>query len=99
LLQEKRTVKLILMMLFFSAVLIGCAGSPTPIPDSASRGALTFAKRCSACHSLPHPKRHRYAEWRVIVDVMEVHMREKRIAPLTAEERTLILGYLKGNSR
>lgn len=92
-------MKLILMMLFFSAVLIGCAGSPTPIPDGGSRAALTYAKRCSTCHSTPHPRRHRYGEWKIIVEVMEVHMQAKRMAPLTAEERTLILGYLEGHSR
>ena len=67
---------------FISALLAACAGSPTPIPDSESMGAMLYAKKCSTCHSTPHPKRHRYTEWKIIVEVMEVAYAGESIAAI-----------------
>jgi hypothetical protein len=92
-------VKFLLVALSFLSLLVGCAGSPTPIPEAKSSAALLYRERCTTCHSIPHPKRHRYGEWKVIVEVMETHMKERQFPPLTDEERLSILGYLESHSR
>jgi mono/diheme cytochrome c family protein len=92
-------MKLFFIILYLSVLLTACAGAPTPIPDAESRGALIYAQKCSTCHSLPHPKRHRYAEWVTMVKLMEAHMQKDNTAPLTDQERSLILNYLKEQAR
>jgi len=92
-------MKFFLLTLFSLGLLFGCAGSPTPIPDARSATAMLYAEKCSACHSAAHPRRHSYREWKVIVEVMENHMKERQLPALTDEERASILGYLESHSR
>jgi len=85
------------------AMLSGCstAGMPggTSLPDRDSVAAQTFVSRCSACHAIPHPGRHTYQGWSYLVPLMERRMAERNMAPLTAEDRQLILTYLQENAR
>lgn len=79
--------------------LVGCAGAPTPIPDSDSPEARVYESKCSVCHSLPHPRRQTYSEWEKIVPVMEKEMQYKKLPPLTEEEKSTILSYLEKHAR
>jgi len=85
------------------AMLAGCstAGMPggTALPDRDSVAAQTFVSRCSACHAIPHPGRHTYQGWSYLVPLMERRMAERNMAPLTDEDRQLILAYLQENAR
>jgi hypothetical protein len=83
----------------FTALLIGACAQPMNVPDAKSPGAEAFVSRCSTCHSLPAPQRHSAQEWEHMVGVMEKRMRERKVPPLTQDERKLILGYLTEHSR
>lgn len=85
----------IFLMLIFS---VACATAPTPIPDPQSIGARLYVEKCGVCHSVPHPKRHTFEQWRHMLTLMDKRMEEKLGAPLLAREKTVILEYLKRNS-
>jgi hypothetical protein len=88
------------MLLIMSTVfIVGCAaGRPTPIPDTGSPEARLYAEKCGPCHSVPHPKRHTYAEWEHIIIVMKERMESKGMT-FTPEEEKIVLSYLKKHSR
>jgi hypothetical protein len=87
-------------LLIASILLIaGCAvGRPTPIPDASSQAAGLYIEKCGPCHSVPHPKRHTFAEWEQIIVVMKKRMESKGMS-FTPEERKIVLDYLKEHSR
>jgi len=86
-------------LIMFLVLVAGCASTPTPIPDPGSAGARVFKERCSGCHALAHPKRLGYNEWERKLELMERRMEQRRMPPLTPEERRAILGYLRKYSR
>jgi hypothetical protein len=80
-------------------LLVGCsAGRPTPIPDTDSQEARLYIEKCAPCHSVPHPKRHTFAEWEHIIVVMKERMESKGMS-FTPEEQKIVLGYLKEHSK
>lgn len=87
----------------FAAIVLGlvggCSGGPTPIPDASTAEAEVYAKRCGACHSVPHPKRHSMNRWGPIVALMERRMAEQQMPALSDYSRSAILGYLKQHAR
>jgi len=83
-------------LLFFFA---GCASSGFKIPDAESDGAQHFIERCSACHAVPHPKRHSADEWPHYVALMEKRMAQRGKTPLSDAARSLILEYLIQHAR
>ncbi len=88
--------------LFFWAILIflaGCAARPTHIPAQMSSEAKVYTSRCILCHSLPHPKRHTYAQWEGIMAVMDERMEQKGMKPLASQEKSAIMRYLKKYAR
>ncbi|MDH3979852.1 MAG: hypothetical protein OEU91_04985 [Gammaproteobacteria bacterium] len=85
-------------------LLSACAGSggrsaAGAIPDAGSPGAQAFLNRCSICHAVPHPARHVYSGWLSLVPLMEQRMAERGVGPLSGEERSMILAYLKEYAR
>ncbi|MEJ2684225.1 MAG: cytochrome c [Candidatus Sulfobium sp.] len=86
---------LVLSMIFIAGCL---AGRPTPIPGASSPAARLYVEKCGPCHSVPHPKRHTFEEWRHIIIVMKERMESKGMT-FTPEERKIVLGYLKQHSR
>ncbi|WP_455235468.1 c-type cytochrome [Thiogranum longum] len=66
---------------------------------SETQGAQVYAARCGSCHALPHPKRHSYGDWQILVPVMEQRMVERGIPELSGDERAAIYAYLRENSR
>jgi len=92
-------MKKALMILFAFAASSACASAPTPLPEPGSAGAGVYASRCGVCHSVPHPKRHTYEQWKHMVRVMDKAREHKDMDPLTDEERGSILEYLKKHSR
>ena len=78
-------------------ILAGCAGSYLPQPDS--EDAHFFSLRCGVCHVPPHPKRHTMAEWHHLLELMDVRMEERAMAPLSGGERRRIIDYLERNAR
>ena len=74
-----------------------CATQPN-IPERKTPEAQLFLKICTQCHSFPHPGRHTTEEWDHYVNLMEGHMKTKGI-PLSAQDKSTILSYLKRNAR
>ena len=89
--------KVLLLLLLAGAA--GCAGQPTPIPDSESQGGKLYESKCATCHSTPHPRRHTYSEWEHIMGLMERQMKKKEMARLKPEDKRAILEYLERNAR
>lgn len=87
------------IFIFIVSLGYGCAGSPTPIPETGSADASLFAEKCGACHSVPHPKRHAPKQWRHMLSLMEKEMEHLKMEPLTANEKKVIMGYLERNAR
>ncbi len=91
--------KTFVLMVVLSQGLIGCASSPTPIPNAGSVAANLYAEKCSACHAVPHPKRNNASEWQHLLTLMEQRMNERGMDALTNEQRKTILAYLQTNAR
>lgn len=80
-------------------ILYGCAALPTPLPEGKSTQAKLFAKKCGACHSVPHPKRHTYEQWERMVSIMDMHSEKNEMELLSDKEKEEIMNYLKKHSR
>ena len=61
--------------------------------------AFLYQQKCSLCHALPHPKRHRANEWPVLVESMQRRMVERKFSVLSEAEYKAILDYLITNAR
>lgn len=91
----------LLIAVVVTAVLFIITGCETPpLPELDSPEAKLYIEKCSLCHPVQHPKIINYRSWVRKVDQMEkkVKISGKR-EPLTDEERSIILGYLKKHAR
>jgi len=82
------------------AVLIGfglTACSPK-LPEPDSPGARLYQQRCDTCHRLFAPSTLKFEMWKFQVERMQGEMARRGLPPLTDEERTTLLDYLKRNS-
>jgi hypothetical protein len=86
------------MLLMIVCLTISTPVWATDIPDASSASALLFSQRCSACHSLPHPKRLDWPHWRSMLHVMKQRMDERDMS-MPVEEWQQIAGYLKSHAR
>jgi len=84
------------MMILFLSVATNASAMDIPAADSA--GARLYAKRCSTCHALAHPKRLDWAHWQSMLGVMEQRMDEKGMRMDKADWQE-IAAYLKRYAR
>lgn len=91
--------KALILLSVLGTTAAGCATGPMSIPDAHSPAAQLYAGKCSACHSLPHPKRNSYREWRHLLALMQLRMAERGMPVLTGEEKETLLGYLQSHAR
>ncbi len=91
----------LLMFTLLSVLLAGCvaSGVTTALPDARSSVVQIYTAYCGACHGVPHPGRHRAAEWPIIVQLMEGHMQRRGMEPPQENERQAILRYLQEHAR
>ncbi len=68
------------------------------LPEPDSPAAQLYRQRCNNCHRVFSPSTLKYEMWRVQVDRMQGEMVRRGLLPLTADERTLLLDYLKRHS-
>lgn len=92
-------MKQVLVVSLIVVALGGCFRATTPIPSAQSVDAQLYAKKCSACHALPHPKRNTSEQWRNLVPLMERRMAERGMETLTEDERETVLAYLTTHAR
>ncbi len=87
--------KLWFVVLALVGMAIAC--SP-PLPESESREAKLYHKRCSGCHRLYAPGVLTAETWSFMVARMQNEFRRRGIPPLTEEEKKAILNYLRLHS-
>ena len=88
--------KISLIILF---ILTGCVTATMQIPEPETIEAQLYTEKCSICHSLPHPKRHTFSQWKQIVSMMQQRIKEREFQQLEKEEESVILSYLKKHSQ
>jgi mono/diheme cytochrome c family protein len=77
------------------ALLAACS---TPLPDPTSAGAQVYQVRCAGCHRVYEPGLLTAAMWEMQIDRMQEEMTRRGVNPLTAQERHLIMSYLRSHS-
>ncbi|MDQ6958597.1 MAG: hypothetical protein Q9M24_05735 [Mariprofundaceae bacterium] len=90
-----------MMRILLMALLLtwGPSAWASNIPDSDSPGGKLFATHCSACHTLPSPKRLDWPHWRHMLGLMKQRMDERSVTEPSKEEWRQISGYLKAHAR
>ena len=88
-------------MKFFIPILViitltACGGGQ--LPEAGTPDVELYLKKCTVCHSWPHPARHTPEEWDHYLSLMESHMK-KRELPFSAREKQTIRDYLHRNAR
>lgn len=68
------------------------------LPEAESEGARTYAARCTGCHRLYAPSVLTFDMWRMKVDAMQGEMARRGVPPLSDQERTVVLDYLRRHS-
>lgn len=82
--------------LMMTSTMMACGGGQ--LPEAGTPDVDLYLKKCTVCHSWPHPARHTKGEWDHYLALMESHMQKNGI-PFSAEEKQVIKGYLYRNSR
>lgn len=78
--------------------LLGVSACSPNLPEPDSPAAQLYQQRCNSCHRVFSPSTLKYEMWRVQVDRMQGEMARRGLPPLTDDERTLLLDYLKRHS-
>jgi cytochrome c5 len=89
---------MLLRRLSMLALLVLAGACATALPDPESSGARLYATRCNGCHRLYAPRVLTGTMWEMQVDRMQREMSVRGVAPLTAEERSVLLAYLKAHA-
>ncbi len=82
--------------MLLTSTMMACGGGQ--LPEAGTQDAELYMKKCTVCHSWPHPARHTKVEWNHYLALMESNMREKGI-PFSVDEKRIIKSYLYRNSR
>lgn len=81
------------------ALLVACVDDAQlevmELPEAASPQEQLMQEKCGACHAAPQPKIHPAGLWPGIVYRMQLHMKTKGIASLTAAEMGVLVNYLQ----
>jgi hypothetical protein len=74
---------------------VAVAGCNASLPEPESPAARLYAARCNDCHRLYAPQVLTYPMWEMMVDRMQGEMARRGVPPLDAEERAVLMPYLK----
>ena len=92
--RRSRATRLVLAL-----IALPCLSACTAqLPEPESEGAMLYVHRCDTCHRLYAPGSLKYEMWRMQVERMQGEMVRRGIPPLTEQEHTLLLGYLRRHS-
>jgi hypothetical protein len=78
------------LALFFN----GCV-TMQKLPEERSADAQVYIKRCSACHTIPHPSRLNFHHWKDKIVVMEGY----QMPVIKSKEKEAVLSYIKTQSK
>jgi len=95
----KSFVLTFLVAAFLSACGDSAENAKHMLPEAGSQGAVIYEKFCSDCHAPPRIASHKPDEWLNIVERMQAHRIMKAYNPLTDEEKSTLLEYLKKHSK
>jgi len=73
-------------------------GCQKPLPEADAPGGQLYAARCGSCHRAFQPGSLKYAMWVIQVDRKQAVIARAGLPPLSEQERTLLLEYLKRHS-
>lgn len=65
------------------------------LPEPDSPAAKLYASRCNGCHRVYAPASLTYEMWKYQVERMQGEIVRHGLAPLSSQERGLVLAYLK----
>ncbi len=77
------------------AAVVGCTHA---LPDPDSPEAQLYRTRCGTCHALHEPRALTAAMWEVQVNRMRETVRRRGVPPLSDDEQTRLLGYLRAHA-
>ena len=93
----KRLLNILCLTLIFGT--LSCAQlAHQSMPEEGTADLEILKQKCTACHGLPHPKRHTANEWDHLLVLMMERMKERRIS-YTSQEMQQIKSYLRRNAR
>ena len=90
--QAAPTCALVLGTLILLGFGVGC-NPALPEPDSPA--AQLYVRRCGGCHRLYDPHVLKFPMWEVTIQRMQGEMARRGVAPLSGDERALLLEYLR----
>ena len=85
-------------VVLLAQAVLGLAACDAKLPEPESAGARLYAARCDGCHRIYAPTLLKYEMWKIQVERMQGEIVRKGLPPLTPEERTVVLDYLKRHS-
>lgn len=95
---ESRRRRRVTSALLAGLMAVGAAACSPKLPEPDSPAAQLYAQRCDTCHRVFAPSTLKYEMWKIQVDRMQGEMARRGLPPLTPQERTMLLDYLKRNS-
>jgi hypothetical protein len=85
-------------VILLAHAVLGLAACNAKLPEPESAGARLYAARCDGCHRIYAPTLMKYEMWKIQVERMQGEIVRKGLPPLTLDERTVVLDYLKRHS-
>ena len=79
-----------------AAALLFAACTKLPEPDS--QGARLYADRCARCHRAYQPSVMTFEMWKLVVARMQGVISRNGLPPLSPDEMSVLLDYLKRNA-
>jgi cytochrome c2 len=83
------------MRLFISVLLLVAATLAQAADDDMAKGSELFESRCSGvCHQTPEIGQLTPAQWQVVLNTMQLRMKQFGMLPLEDAEYQMLLNYL-----
>ncbi len=80
------------------AFALAATGCTHPLPQAKTYPARLYAERCGQCHIAYQPRSLTAAMWQMQVQMMQQRMQTAGIAPLSPNQKKIILSYLERNA-
>ena len=83
------------MRLLISILLLAVATTVQAADDDMDKGAALFESRCAGvCHQIPEIGQLTAAQWQVVLNTMQLRMKQFGMLPLDSGEYQTLLYYL-----
>lgn len=77
---------------------LGLGSCTRELPEQGSAAANLYRERCGSCHRAYSPASLTAPTWQMILPRMERYMERSTRGPLSAEQRRVIVDYLRRNA-